>query len=717
MKPSLAVLPLLLLAALSFLLAQTALHNSQENLQLREIPLPTSKFLIGPSPGVIGSLNGFTPTVALSPDKRYAAFLNDGYGSQRDKGYQSIAVLDLTTNKLSDFPDERLADDAHQSYYIGLGFSSDGRHLFASMGSISDATGENTGDTGDGIAVYRFQDGKVAPERFIKIPPQKIAKGKTVAFALRKTPEGTAIPYPAGLAVIAGKNGSPDKLLVADNYSDNVVLVDTGNGRILKTIDVSEHAMVPAEFPYTCVAARDDVRAWCSLWNDSTVVELDMVRGKLIRRIRLLAARESMMPGSHPTALLLSANENLLYVALSNSDAVGVIETATGATKSILRVAIPEQKRPGSFPVALAQSDDSKRLFVGCASINAIAVYDTSHLDTANASDGKATALGFIPTDWYPTALTTVGDDLIIATSKGQGTGPDNFPGTTAYELRHHSHAYIATLLYGSVARVDFRQIENQLAALTRRVEESNRITSDPGTIQFKSGSNPIKHVIYILKENRTYDQIFGDLKVGNGDPSLTMYGADITPNEHKLALQFGVLDNFYDSGEVSGDGHEWSTAGIASDYNENNWQINYRGKERTYDFQGTVADEFPLDDNEPDVDAPTTGYLWDNLAAHGVSYRDYGEFVADNLVQTGSCCFAERGHVIGVLGQMFASRDRERRTLAAQCWATSWKCQPVAVAGSDDELKQSHEGGSARPLRPQICRLQYRLSGPVEGR
>jgi hypothetical protein len=115
--------------------------------------------------------------------------------------------------------------------------------------------------------------------------------------------------------------------------------------------------------------------------------------------------------------------------------------------------------------------------------------------------------------------------------------------------------------------------------------------------------------VIYILKENRTYDQVLGDLKVkgakvGNGDPSLTMYGTDVTPNEHKLALQFGVLDNFYDSGEVSGDGHDWSNAAITSDYNEKTWQIGYRGHERTYDSGGTVADEFPLELGEPDVDA-----------------------------------------------------------------------------------------------------------------
>jgi hypothetical protein len=139
--------------------------------------------------------------------------------------------------------------------------------------------------------------------------------------------------------------------------------------------------------------------------------------------------------------------------------------------------------------------------------------------------------------------------------------------------------------------------------------------------------------VIYILKENRTYDQVLGDLKVGetrigNGDSSLTLYGADITPNLHKLALQFGVLDNFYDSGEVSGNGHVWSNAATTTDYNENTWQIAYRGNERTYDYQGGVAGETPFDQNRSDIDAPATGFLWDNLSAHGLTYRDYGEFL-----------------------------------------------------------------------------------------
>jgi hypothetical protein len=147
-------------------------------------------------------------------------------------------------------------------------------------------------------------------------------------------------------------------------------------------------------------------------------------------------------------------------------------------------------------------------------------------------------------------------------------------------------------------------------------------------------GHDRIKHVIYIIKENRTYDQVFGDLKqngkpAGNGDASLTMFGADITPNLHKLALQFGVLDNFYDSGEVSGDGHVWSNAAIGSDYLEKNWQQSYRGSQRMYDFEGAVADGYPLLQKIPDVNEPASGYLWGDLAAHGKTYYHFGEFIS----------------------------------------------------------------------------------------
>ena len=329
-------------------------------------------------------------------------------------------------------------------------------------------------------------------------------------------------------------------------------------------------------------------------------------------------------PGSHPTALLLSPDDKLLYVALANADRVAVVETQTGTVAHWLDTTLPGQQFAGSYPNALAQSADGKRLFVANAMNNAVAVFDTSHFIESSKAQ---LALGFIPTEWYPSALATHGDDLLIATAKGHSTGPNNGP-VKAAAARRREHPYIATLLYGSIARVNYHEAERNLAKMTREVVERNLIGASANQIAFHTGGNPIRHVIYVIKENRTFDQILGDLKVSNGDPSLVMFGADITPNEHKLALQFGVMDNFYDSGEVSGNGHEWSTAAITTDYNEKTWQITYRGKEHTYDYGGTVADEMAIENHEPDVDAPATGYLWDNLAAHNRTYRDYGEFV-----------------------------------------------------------------------------------------
>ena len=606
-----------------FLILPSSLAFAQE--QGSTINLSTSKQLTVPTPGHVGSTNSFPVTMVLSPDGHYAALLNDGHGTQETLGHQSIAVLNLSTNQIADFPDARLPEDAHQSYFIGLAFSSDGKHLYASVGSLTDPTGARSGNTGNGIAVYSFAQGKVAPEKFIPIPPQALPAGKKLAVGLTAPPH-SAIPYPAGMAIIS--DGGHDKLLVANNLSDNVVLLDPATGKILQSFDLTTNDLVPSSFPYTVIATRDGRRAWCSLWNASQVAELDLGNGKVTGWIKLKQPQDPLAPGSHPTAMLLSPDEKTLYVALSNLDQVAEVSTSDGTVSTFLSTTSPSQKFSGTYPTALAQSSDGKYLFAATSSLDAVAVFDTGAASPGSNSQAAQPALGFIPTDWYPSALAVHSGDLLIATAKGQGTGPNKQMGKTASELRRHQHAYIASLLRGSIARLNIASILKQLPQLTDTVERDNLFHSDPGTIAFAGGQNPIKHVIYVLKENRTYDQILGDLKIGNGDPSLTMYGEDITPNEHKLALQFGVLDNFYDSGEVSGDGHVWSMAAITSDYNEKTWQIAYRGKERTYDFQGQVADEYPLDHKQSDVDDPGTGFIWDNLDRNHMSFRVYGEFV-----------------------------------------------------------------------------------------
>jgi DNA-binding beta-propeller fold protein YncE len=600
---------------------------SQEQERTR---LPTSKSVVKPSPGAPQRTNGFPETIALSPDGRYAALLNNGFGTAESGMKQSIAILDLQTNQVTDFPEERLGEDAHQSYFLGLAFSSDGSHLYASVGSISDPTGEHTGNTGNGIAVYRFEQGKLAAGRFIKISLQPVPSGTHVARGLGKLPASRAISYPAGLAVISGASGQKDQLLVANNLSDNVILLDSESGKELAQFDLSTHRSMPSSFPYTVVATRDGRRAWCSLWNASQVAQLDLVHKTVVRRIPLLAPKSHVAPGSHPTAMLLSPDEKFLYVALANADSVAGIDANTGKVRAFFSTHLPKQEFSGNETDALAQSKDGKRLFAASAATDSVAVFDTTALAGGKShTDAPLTAMGFIPTEWYTLAVVVAYTDLLIATGKGLGTGPNSADISKLTSKRKRLHPYIPTLLHGSIARINLGEIDKNLPSFTRVAQEQMQLLADPTALPFRDGANPIHHVIYIIKENRTYDQIFGDLKVGNGDPALTLYGADITPNEHKLALQFGVLDNFYDSGEVSGDGHMWSTAAIAGDYNEKTWQIAYRGRERTYDFEGMVADEYPLEHDEPDVNEPGTGYLWGNVARRGLSYRHYGEFVA----------------------------------------------------------------------------------------
>ena len=158
------------------------------------------------------------------------------------------------------------------------------------------------------------------------------------------------------------------------------------------------------------------------------------------------------------------------------------------------------------------------------------------------------------------------------------------------------------------MARIPLQQIKTNLRDYTDEVLASNLMRGNTRQIAFKTGGNPIHHVIYIIKENRTYDQLLGDVGVGDSDPSLTMYGEEGTPNHHKLARQFGVIDNFYDSGEVSGDGHVWSTAAITSDYTEKTWPINYRSDERSYDYEGEVMHVIPLEEGIADVNEPGSG-------------------------------------------------------------------------------------------------------------
>ncbi len=733
------------------------------------IDLPTSKRISRAVPGDPQRTNGLPMSMAVSPDGRWVVTVNAGYGTYESRYMQSLAVVDTRAGKVVDSPDERTLVNARQTLYSGLAFSGDGRHLYGSIGSISDPEGKRAGDTGSGVVVYGFEDGRLTRERVMKIPLQALAGGRRTKL-VGDVLGGVGVPFPAGIAVVPGGGGGLDsqvekrvlrsaqndnqkssgkdkwkskgddkrksdgddkqpsdndgavvgeavrgqgtankeqraeRLLVADNLSDDVLLMDAGTGKIVTRFDLSESDAVPGTYPVAVAVGKDGRRGFVALWNASEVVELDLVNGKVGRTLPLLKPAGDTVSGTHPCALEFSPDGRTMYVALSNRDAVAAVDVSSGkrdlgafAVRGYFDTRLPGQSYFGAEPEAMAVSADGRRLYVANAIQDAVAVIDTTKLTGGAAKKGFAEPIGFVPTEWMPMSMGMAGGKLYVATAKGRGTGPNNFAQKTTKETKGNrrfqsSSSYIGTLLYGSVAAMDMTAMEREMPRWTAQVLEDNRMKAAEERIRFagggggsggigreagssaapqngrkngedldragdggeseKVGANalgasadmanggfpgPIRHVVYIIKENRTYDQVFGDLEqggraVGNGDKRLTMYGAEVTPNQHKLALQFGVLDNFFDSGEVSGDGHVWSNAAIGTDYLEKTWQQNYRGKERTYDFEGVVAEGYPILQHVADVSEPSSGYLWGNLTRHGRSLYHFGEYIASTF-------------------------------------------------------------------------------------
>jgi DNA-binding beta-propeller fold protein YncE len=577
--------------------------------------MPNGK-LLGEVPGNPQRTNNF-PTVSLiSPDGRYAVLLHSGYGAYTSGEKQSLSVLNLETNALKDFPDDRLGSEAKQTYFHGLAFSRDGKHLYASMASLTDPLGKEKGSTGNGIAVYAFSEGNVTPERFIALPPRaELPAGK------ERREEFRDVTYPAGLS--AGMSGGEERILVASNNSDEAILLNSADGHVVQRFDLSTFKRIPGSLPYTTEMSSDGKRGWVSLWNASELAELDLVNGQVRRMIALRKPAAPLEGGSHPTAMLLSRDDARLFVALTNRDEIDVLDTNGGKVLYTLSTKLPGQKYGGSDPEYLALSSDEKTLFSANAISDSVGVFDLSHA----AAGAQLRAAGFIPTEFYPTVVAATKSDLLIGSAKGRGSGPNEEPLKTGEDGRHE-YPYNPAMARGSLARIPLADLKTNLAAWTELVIATNAAQGNTDKISFAHGENKIRHVIYIIKENRTYDQVFGDIAGANGDPSITMYGEEITPNQHKLARQFGVLDNFYDSGDVSGDGHVWSTSASISDYVEKTWPVSYRGHQHTYDSEGQLLSGIGPEDGLPDASEPTGGYLWKNFAKHGISYRHYGEYI-----------------------------------------------------------------------------------------
>ncbi len=703
------------------------------------IDLPSSKQIAGVVPGGPQRLNSLPVTMAMSPDGRWVVTVNGGYGSFESRYMQSVAVMDTRTGTVVDFPDERTGVDSKQVLFSGLAFSGDGKRVYGSIVSLTDPLGTKGDDTGTGVQVYGFAEGKLTRERVIRIAPQKLAAGRRTLLAgggeagAVKGDGTRGMPYPAAIAVlnnliVPGVEGLkrivPERLLVANNLSDEVLIINSLNGQVVLRFDLSESDVVPSTYPVALAVSRDGTRGYVALWNASEVVELDLVKGTVGRKLALLKGDDPVKPGSHPDALAMSPDGRTLYAALGNRDAVAALDLSEGGfkLKGYFDARLPGQSFYGAQPEALAVSADGGRLYVADMGVDAVAVVDTRRMTKGAVEKGFVEAAGFVPTEWLPMGVAVAGGKLYVTTGKGTGTGPNNVAQRATEETKGNARflrtfSYIPTLLHGSVAVVDEKTVERELKALTGEALEDNRMRVAAERIEWNpavlarlpggpthptptgkdrpsgtpdrdeaamngarggaagatartratadssaslrndkqgglgnderlgvgavmprgAGSGPIKHVIYIIRENRTYDQVLGDLKlngkaVGNGDASLTMYGEAVTPNLHKLALQFGVLDNFYDSAEVSGDGHVWSNTAIGTDYLERTWQLNYRGKEHGYDFEGVVSEGLPLEQGIADVNEPESGYLWGNLAKHGMTLYHFGEFISSTF-------------------------------------------------------------------------------------
>ncbi|MCZ8513884.1 glutaminyl-peptide cyclotransferase [Paenibacillus filicis] len=494
---------------------------------------------------------------AISPDQQYLVVSNDG------EGPQSLQVVDIKQQKVI----QTISYKSPESLFLGVAFSPDGKKLYASAGGNQK------------IRVYNFDNGSLTEQSPI----------------LMKDQNNTDF-NPAGITV------SPDGkfLYTANNLNKSVSRIDLATGQISATIAVGKD-------PYMVLLSHDGNSLYVSNWGESSVSVLDT---------KSFTVKNTISVGLHPNALAANPVNGLIYVANSDSDEISVVDSQSQQVVQTISLAPYRNAPTGSTPDALAVSQDGKTLYVANAGNNDIAVVDLG--DGEGHTEAKVK--GLIPTAWYPTGVFPSGDgkQLMVLNAKGLGAGPN--PKHT-FNLWTPESQYIGSLVQGTMSFIDIPD-NKQLKEYTKQVEDNNKVYKADGEQkgdkvspipQFAGQQSPIKHVIYVIKENRTYDQVFGDMGKGNGDPSLTLFGKDVTPNLHKLANQFVLLDNFYSNGETSSPGHEWVTAAQSNDYSEKGWPADYSGRRADMDVDAIQTKE---------------GRIWANAKRSGVSFRDYGEYI-----------------------------------------------------------------------------------------
>ena len=564
---------------------------------------------ITPAGKAIATIEDMVLNTVVSPDGKIIVATHSGYLPH------GIDVIDVKTRKL-------VQQIPLKTTWLGLAWSSDGHTMYVSGGNATGA--KNIAGSMAPIYEFTYKDGRLS---------EQPSGGLVETIDAKKV-------WWSGVAYLPGKN-----LIYAANRGtgvgpSNVVVFDAKTRQIVTRIPVEIN-------PYATVLSKDGRRLFVSNWASESVSVIDTRTNKVIRTLHV---------GMNPNDMKLAA-DGRLFVACSNDNTIHVIDTNTLEVVERLSTTLTPFAPEGSTPDAIEIDSKRKLLYVANADNNSIAVIRI-------AVRGHSAVIGFIPTGWYPSALALAenGDTLFIGNSKGEEGHPDLKGVGSPLASKWYGDETVKTLQKSSIEVLPVANLRQSLPKWTHEVIENTpyndsllseaRPPKEPTILPREVGvETPIKHVIYIIKENRTYDQEFGDIKGGNGDSRLTIFGEEVTPNLHALARQYVVLDNLYCDGEVSVDGHSWSDSAYATDFNERYWPPTYAGRS---DAERTRAY------------IPSAGHLWDLAERKGLTYRSYGEYAS--RASTGTTMDAAPG-VGGLVGHVatdyLGSRQRDTANVA----------------------------------------------------
>jgi YVTN family beta-propeller protein len=541
------------------------------------------------------------------PDSKHALVATSGFNKHE------LSLVDLTSRRV-------LARRAVFQSWFGLAFDPREGNVWWAGG------GANM------LHTFRLKDRTLTPTSPAEPDPAKMTGEELTKYRKELAAHGR---FKSGLTLDA-ETGT---LYSLDINAGTITAIKLKDGSTGKPVSCGGR-------PYDVILARNRSRLYISDWAGRVVLAVNPDDLRVVARIPV---------GEHPNQLAVHPADDRLFVACASSNCVSVIDTKRGVVTEAIYTALFPKAPEGSTPDALAVSPDGKMLYVANADNNCVAVIDIARPDRSEVK-------GFIPTGWYPTsvAVTPDGKTLLVGVGKGNQTranptskmkpeaNASNGDAAKKKSQRGLPYPYIGTTLSGALSIVPVPD-EKQLVAFTATVYRncpyadtlltavpSSRKTAIPTRV---GDPSPIKYVIYIIKENRTYDQVFGDIKEGNGDPSLVMFGEKITPNHHKLARSFVLLDNLYCNGQVSQDGHPWSTMAYNTDYIARDWHL-------TYSRRLGVRD-----DDEANLSKAPSGYLWDACARHKLSYRSYGEYGRRVSQKDGNVRM--EGAVPGLVGHM----------------------------------------------------------------